>query len=322
MAFFDPNSVLGKLLSPEVALPMASALMGQQGNGQNFANAFGAAGPALAQQKQLTAQTAQSNKTLEFLRKNSPDLAAQVDAGMPVTEAWQVYNAQRNQKPADPYKEVGGQLYDTRDGSWKAPPGTGDDYSARRKAAAEMGLKPDDPRYQSFVLTNKFPREDSQELTATDKKAIWAAEDEIPVLDNTITSLNRAKELNTKTYTGTGASTAGWLGTSMPGGSYIFDQDTAKATSEFGKIMSMEAIQSMAQTLKGATTDAELARFVDILADPSTPPDIRGRTIDRMLTLAERVKQVKQQRINSISGRSAPDAGATGGATADPLGIR
>lgn len=76
------------LLSPEVALPMAAALLGNQGNAANFGSAFAAAGPALAQRKQ-------KNQTLTVLRANAPELADMVEAGMPVDEAWNLYGKQR-----------------------------------------------------------------------------------------------------------------------------------------------------------------------------------------------------------------------------------
>jgi hypothetical protein len=194
------------------------------------------------------------------------------------------------------------------------------DLEERKRAATAAGLSEGDPTYQGFILTGKMPREDAQTLTPTDKKALWAAEDEVPALDNTISSLKRAKELNRKTFTGVTAGTRGWLGTAIPGGDLLVDGEAAKATSEFNKTMSMEAIQSMAQTLKGATTDAELERFVSILADPATDPDIRERTIDRMIALSERVKEVKMNRINELRGNSKPSpGGGTGRATSNGL---
>jgi hypothetical protein len=56
----------------------------------------------------------------------------------------------------------------------------------------------------------------------------------------------------------------------------------------------------MASTLKGATTNFELQEFVNILADSSTPPDIRARTIDRMITLANGRRQTLQKRIDEL----------------------
>lgn len=294
------------------------------------------------------------NKTVQWLQKTNPDLAAAVQQGaISPGDAWKMAYTQKleAQKPKSPL-EVNGRLVDPDTyqvladfsekkrnlgfhklddgtyGSWDestgqftplgkaAKVGGMDDYSNRANAAASLGMSQDDPRYQPFVLTGKMPREDTQALTATDKKALWSAEDEIPLIDNTLSSLQRARDLNRKTFTGMTAGARGVLGTAVPGGSYLVDGEAAKATAEFNKLMSMEAIQSMAQTLKGATTDSELARFVDILADPSTDPDIRERTIDRMMSLAQRVKDVKANRVNELRGND----GAIGNAAAPSAG--
>ena len=113
---------LQRLLDPQVALPMAAALMGNQGNMQNFGNAFAAGGQGMAQQKELQAQTAQKNKTVEFFRQQAPEYAAMIDAGMPVNDAFKLYTEQRYAKQADPYKVVGGQVFNTQDQSWIEPP--------------------------------------------------------------------------------------------------------------------------------------------------------------------------------------------------------
>jgi hypothetical protein len=83
----QPNA-LQQLLSPEVAMPMAAALLGNQGNAANFGNALSAYGTAKA-------QTTQKNKTMDFFRQHAPDYAAEVDAGMPLDEAWKSYTQQR-----------------------------------------------------------------------------------------------------------------------------------------------------------------------------------------------------------------------------------
>jgi hypothetical protein len=74
------------------------------------------------------------------------------------------------------------------------------------------------------------------------------------------------------------------------------------ATREFGQLMSGEAVKTMADTLKGATTDFEFKKFESMMADPSTPPEIRGRLIERMLKLAEKHRETKARRINELSG--------------------
>lgn len=138
-------------------------------------------------------------------------------------------------------------------------------------------------------------------LSASDQKVIFQSEDEIPLLNNTIDTLKRAKELNNKTFTGYSADIRGKIGTASPliGGA-IVGREAASATREFGQIMKLEAIKSMSENLKGSTTNFELNSFVDILADPTTPPDIREKTINRMLTLAETQKKILTARANEL----------------------
>jgi hypothetical protein len=179
-----------------------------------------------------------------------------------------------------------------------------DTINQRREAAKAVGLGETDPAFKSFMLTGKMPREDAQALTAADKKIITAAEDEIPNLQGTLEALKSAKDLNTKTFTGVTANARGFLGTSVPGGGLLVDKDAAMATSEFGKVMSGEAIKTMSETLKGATTDFEMKKFETMLADPTTPPEIRGRIIDRMIKLAERQLELKEKRVSDLRGGS------------------
>lgn len=115
---------LQQLLSPEVAMPMAAALMGNQGNAANFGNAFGAYG-------QAQAQRAGQNKTLEYFRQNAPEFAAMVEAGMPVNEAWGTYTKQRYAQKAGPRFGLN-PIYGTDDEGNPAISVLGDDGSMKR----------------------------------------------------------------------------------------------------------------------------------------------------------------------------------------------
>lgn len=150
---------MSQLLDPSVALPMAGALLGNQGNAANFGNALSAAGPALGQQRELRAQTAKKNKTLEFLRQQSPDLAAMVDAGMPMNEAWGAYVQQRKAQTPD-FKVVGDHIFNPADQSWISAPGGGalkptagqQDYEYAMQQLRERGVPEDKlPTYQEFA---------------------------------------------------------------------------------------------------------------------------------------------------------------------------
>lgn len=112
-------SGLQQLFSPEVAMPMAAQLLGNQGNAANFGNALGAYG-------KVKAQTAAQNRTMDFFNKNAPEYAQMVAAGMPVEEAWQSYTKQRYaQKGQGIVNAGGGNLYDSENGKWLSAPGGG-----------------------------------------------------------------------------------------------------------------------------------------------------------------------------------------------------
>ncbi|ODT15809.1 MAG: hypothetical protein ABS35_30340 [Kaistia sp. SCN 65-12] len=89
------GNFLQNLLAPEVAMPVAAALMGSQGNAANLGNAFGAYGQAQSQLRQTNEQKAELNKTMDFFRQNAPEFASAVDAGMPLDQAWKTYTQQR-----------------------------------------------------------------------------------------------------------------------------------------------------------------------------------------------------------------------------------
>jgi hypothetical protein len=112
-------SGLQQLFQPETAMPIAAALLGNQGNAQNFGNAFAAYGTAKA-------QTAKQNKTMDFFNKNAPEYAQMVQAGMPVEEAWKSYTQQKYaQKGQGIVNAGGGNLYDAQTGQWLSAPGGG-----------------------------------------------------------------------------------------------------------------------------------------------------------------------------------------------------
>lgn len=141
-----------------------------------------------------------------------------------------------------------------------------------------------------------------KDLTSTDRLAIQKNEEAIPSIDQTISSIDAAMALNDKTFTGIGASARGTLGAKVPGGNYLVDEEKAKATQEWEKIMSREAIAEMSASLKGATTDFELRKFESMMADPSTPPEIRKRMLVRMKTLAEQRRKTMLDMNDQIRG--------------------
>jgi hypothetical protein len=164
-----------------------------------------------------------------------------------------------------------------------------------------------------------FPRTDTP-ISATDKKAIFEAEDANVPLQSTLETLRRAKELAPKAFSGYTAGVRGTIGANLPSiaGAVGIDPKSAEATVELNQLLSGEAIKNMAETLKGATTDSEMNRFTSILADPNAPPQLKIRTIERMETLAVRKAQINDARIKQLRGGDYFKEG--GGAASQPRG--
>lgn len=228
-------------------------------------------------QRQQAEATANQNMTIKALMAKHPNMAPEMAAVVARTPAL-LKEFLTPQKPAE------FDILQAKDGTVLRIPKTGGDAQ---------------PVYKSDPAASR------PELSATDKKAIYAAEDRLPALESTIDTLNRARALNDKAYSGYTAGIRGSIGAKAPDWlvpDFIAAPEAATATNEFSNIMSLEAIKAMSETLKGATTDREMNKFVEMLGDPTTPPETRRNIIDRMLQLAQRQKEIATGRINDLRG--------------------
>jgi hypothetical protein len=167
-------------------------------------------------------------------------------------------------------------------------------------------------------------------LHVIDKKEIFEAEDSNANLESTVANLESALTASDKAYTGVGAGMRAGLVAKTPLGRVIGDPEAANATLDFEKLTSPEALQIMSSTLKGATTDFELKKYIDIFADVEAPPKVRREAIERLIALAKRKRELNTSRINEIRGGTYYDEGGgpseapAGGKPTkeDPLGLR
>lgn len=153
-------------------------------------------------------------------------------------------------------------------------------------------------------------------LSPTELKAVHSAEDELPNLDSSISQLERALQLNDKAYSGYTAGTRGAIGAKLPDGMVpdaVSDPESAKATQEYQAIMTGEAATAMSAALKGATTDRELAIFMDIIGDVTKPPGVRANAINRLLELAKAKRSTATKRIEELKGAPGNTAEPTAG---------
>jgi hypothetical protein len=298
----------GQLLDPSVALPMAAALMGNQGNMQNFGNAFGQAGPALA-------QTRDNNKTYQWLQQNAPEYAQLMDGGADGQSVLALYAKNRFAEPTqgtDDMREYefakqqgfGGSFLDyqmnNRQASGNATP------DSRAASAQQFGLSQDDPAYRSYVLTGKMPREDQAPLTATDKKAILEADDMIMANQEAVRALDSVlaepngpgSSLNDRAGSGALSGTQSWLARNDPTG--FFDDGQGQATTELSNVVLGQALSSLKSIFGAAPTEGERKILVDLQASIDKTPSERRTILQRAKALAERRLEFNRQRAGQL----------------------
>ena len=152
-----------------------------------------------------------------------------------------------------------------------------------------------------FRPIGKSPVRGRPGLTATELKFQRESEGDQLNLGQTITSLEQALQLAPNVYEGVGAEALTTFGAKVPGaGMFGVDTEKANRSAQYSSIMSPEAIKTMADTLKGATTDFELRKFESILSDPSQPNNIKQQVITRMLTLAKQKHQLETRRLQDF----------------------
>ena len=185
-----------------------------------------------------------------------------------------------------------------------------DVVEARERIAKKLNMDPTSVATQAFIATGKHPGD--EKVTSTALKMIGEAEDENVNLTEMVRQLEHAKELNPQIYTGFGAGARTWLGTKMTDKAvpdFIASPEQAQATEQWLAIMEPGALDTMARTLKGATTDFELRRFTKLLADPTTTEKTRGEIIDKMLRMAQGKLSVNQARMDELRGGTYTKAG-------------
>jgi len=192
--------------------------------------------------------------------------------------------------------------------------------------AEAMGLSPDDPAYQAYVLTGKMPREDQAPLTATDKKAILEANDAvlantavIEQLTSVITPDASGKSLNDRAGYGIIAGAQSFAARNDPTG--LFDDATGQATTELQNIVLGQALSSLKSIFGAAPTEGVRKILVDLQASIDKTPDERKSIIERAIHMAKARLKFNQDRAAMLRGGSYYKSGGGPATTADGITI-
>ncbi|RVH49328.1 hypothetical protein [Sinorhizobium meliloti] len=181
----------------------------------------------------------------------------------------------------------------------------GNEVDARKAAAESLGLTPEDPRYQSFILTGKFPREDAQSLTATDKKAILEADEMVAANENALKALETAKDLSGKANAGWFAGTRASIGNNLPDWmvpDFVSSPESSEATTNFDNAVIGQALTSLKTIFGGNPTEGERKILLDLQGSSSLPEGVRGQILDRAIEMANRRLEFNRERAASLRG--------------------
>lgn len=173
----------------------------------------------------------------------------------------------------------------------------------RKAAAARAGVTPTDPRYQSYVLTGKTPREDAQPLTAMDKKAILEADEGVEAANSAISALREAKKLSPQAFGGGLASQRATVVNNLPG-FIVPDSFEAggQATAQLDNLVGTNALSQLKAIFGGNPTEGERAIMMELQGSSSQPDAVRQKIYDRAITMAERRLGFNKQRADQLRG--------------------
>ncbi|WP_085033943.1 phage tail tip lysozyme [Ensifer aridi] len=200
----------------------------------------------------------------------------------------------------------------------------GNEIEARKAAAAELGLSPEDPRYESFVLTGKFPREDSQALTATDKKAILEADEMVAANQSALDALSQAEGLSDKANSGWFAGARASVGNNLPDWmvpDIISSPQSSQATTDMDNAIIGQAITQLKTIFGGNPTEGERNILLELQGSSTMPREVRKQVFSRARALAEKRLQFNKDRAVDLRGGTyyKPDRAPATGQNIDDL---
>jgi hypothetical protein len=199
----------------------------------------------------------------------------------------------------------------------------------REELARKLNIPEGSKAWQQMVTEGKVSR---PEISAGDAASIKKAEDELVGQRNTLSQLQEAATLTPKSFEGYGAELRGGLASRIPerlrpAG---VDFSGADATARLTQILNSEGIRDMSRTMKGATSDREMQKWLSFAADVSLPIKTRQQSLQKAISFYEDEIKTRETRIDQLrtgdyykptGGQSGRSGGANAPA-ADPLSIR
>lgn len=176
--------------------------------------------------------------------------------------------------------------------------------NARKNLVTQQGGDVNDPKNIQFINTGKYPREDAQPLSASDKKAILEADEMVSANEAAISALEQAKKASPKAWGYKGASTAASVLAPFNQGA----QDTV----DLDNIVGGNALASLKSIFGGNPTEGERAIILQLSGSSALPDAERQKIYDRAIQMAQKRLEFNKKRAGELRGGTyyRPNSGA------------
>jgi hypothetical protein len=197
-------------------------------------------------------------------------------------------------------------------------------FNQRAQAAGTYGLDPNSDAGRAYILTGKLPREDQQTLTATDKKAILEADENVGTNRAAIQAIGQAKELSPKANSGWGANLRAQIGANLPDmlvPDFVSSPESSQATLDFDNAVVGQALGQLKAIFGGNPTEGERKILLDLQGASGKPEAVRTEILKRANIAAENRLRLNEQRAKELRGGEYYKPGG-GSAAANPMSFQ
>jgi hypothetical protein len=181
------------------------------------------------------------------------------------------------------------------------------------KLAKDEGLVPGTPEFAARVKQLAGDGK-GMNLSATEQKELFEAEDIVNASKSVILNLGKAKELNNKAYSGFGAGARRTIARNIPG---VSESEGVTATTDIESLVITNSLDQLKAIFGGAPTEGERKILLDIQGSISMSPKEREQVWDRAMAAAARRMKTSQTKMDNIRkgayGKITPEEKANGG---------
>ena len=192
------------------------------------------------------------------------------------------------------------------------------DFQARAAAALSFGLDPNTDAGRTYILTGKMPREDQQALTATDKKAILEADENVGTNRAALQAIEEAQRYNKDANAGWFANERAQIGANLPDAlvpDAISSPKSSEATINFDNAVTGQALTQLKAIFGGNPTEGERKILLDLQGSSGKPAVVRSEILARAQRAAEARLKLNEQRSQELRGGSYYKPGGGSAAT-------